>query len=123
MSAPFPTPKLRVALWFYSLLWWVMLPVIMLYLWRRGRKDPMYAQHIGERFGRYRTKLSQPVWVHAVSLGEMRSATSLIRALLAAGDTVLTTHFTPAGRREAEREFALVVLGSHFWRGPWSGRA
>ncbi|WP_410348383.1 3-deoxy-D-manno-octulosonic acid transferase [Yoonia sp.] len=78
----------------------------MLYLKRRGRKDPLYAQKLSERFGRYRRDVSNPVWVHAVSLGEMRSATPLIRALLAQGETILTTHFTPAGRREAEREFA-----------------
>jgi 3-deoxy-D-manno-octulosonic-acid transferase len=46
------------------------------------------------------------VWVHAVSLGEVRSAVPLIRALLDRGDAVVTTHFTPAGRREAERVFA-----------------
>lgn len=106
MGASFPPRKLRLALCVYSLLWWVLLPVIMLYLKRRGRKDPLYAQKLSERFGRYRRDVSNPVWVHAVSLGEMRSATPLIRALLAQGETILTTHFTPAGRREAEREFA-----------------
>lgn len=106
MSASFPTPKLRLALIAYAALWWVMTPVILLYLWRRGRKDPLYSRHIAERFGWYRGTLQHPVWVHAVSLGEMRSATPLIRALLDQGETVLTTHFTPAGRREAERAFA-----------------
>jgi 3-deoxy-D-manno-octulosonic-acid transferase len=36
----------------------------------------------------------------------MRSAVPLIRALLDRGETVVTTHFTPAGRREAERALA-----------------
>jgi 3-deoxy-D-manno-octulosonic-acid transferase len=36
----------------------------------------------------------------------MRSAVPLIRALLDRGDRVVTSHFTPAGRREAERVFA-----------------
>ncbi|MDX8347314.1 glycosyltransferase N-terminal domain-containing protein [Cognatiyoonia sp. IB215446] len=106
MNTPFPSLKLRVALIGYAALWWAMMPVILLYLWRRGRKDPLYSKHISERFGWYRQTLQQPVWVHAVSLGEMRSATPLIRALLDRGETVLTTHFTPAGRREAERAFA-----------------
>jgi 3-deoxy-D-manno-octulosonic-acid transferase len=39
----------------------------------------------------------------------MRSATPLIRALLAQGETIVTTHFTPAGRREAQREFATEI--------------
>lgn len=109
MTANFPSPKLRVALIVYSLLWWVMLPIILLYLRRRGHADPLYFQHIGERFGRHEKPLQNPVWVHAVSLGEMRSATPLIRALLLQGETVLTTHFTPAGRREAQREFAAEI--------------
>ena len=109
MTPDFPSMKLRVALVVYSLLWWVMLPAILIYIWRRGRKDPLYASHIAERFGYHTTNLQDPVWVHAVSLGEMRSATPLIRALLDQGETVLTTHFTPAGRREAQREFAKEI--------------
>jgi 3-deoxy-D-manno-octulosonic-acid transferase len=109
MPASFSSLKLRVALAFYGLLWIVLLPVVILYLRRRGRKDPLYAQKLSERFGRHETPLRNPIWVHAVSLGEMRSATPLIRALLEKGETVLTTHFTPAGRREAEREFAAEI--------------
>jgi 3-deoxy-D-manno-octulosonic-acid transferase len=101
----FPPLKLRITLVAYEVLWWLILPLALLYLRKRGAKDPDYARHIGERFGTYKTSIKQPVWVHAVSLGEMRSATPLIRALLARGETVLTTHFTPAGRREALREF------------------
>jgi 3-deoxy-D-manno-octulosonic-acid transferase len=67
---------------------------------------PLYGQHLPERFGRHRRPLPGAVWVHAVSLGEMRSAVPLIRALIDRGETVVTTHFTPAGRREAERALA-----------------
>ncbi|MCK0095398.1 3-deoxy-D-manno-octulosonic acid transferase [Yoonia sp. F2084L] len=109
MPASFPSLKLRLALVAYSILWWVLLPVVLLYLNRRGRKDPFYAQNLSERFGRHNAPLRNPVWVHAVSLGEMRSATPLIRALLAKGETIVTTHFTPAGRREAMREFAAEI--------------
>ena len=98
--------KLWLFLRFWSLLWLLGLPVVLLYLWRRGRKDALYTQHLGERFGRYPKPLPGAVWVHAVSLGELRSAVPLIRALLARGESVVTTHFTPAGRREAERVFA-----------------
>ncbi len=98
--------RLWLFLRLWSLLWHLGLPFVLLYLWRRGRKDPLYAQHLSERFGRYRQRLPGAIWVHAVSLGEMRSAVPLIRALLDRGDRVVTTHFTPAGRREAERVFA-----------------
>jgi 3-deoxy-D-manno-octulosonic-acid transferase len=98
--------RLWLFLRLWSLLWHLGLPVVLVYLWHRGRKDALYGQHLAERFGRYRQRLPGATWVHAVSLGEMRSAVPLIRALLDRGDPVVTTHFTPAGRREAERVFA-----------------
>ena len=101
--------KLWLFLRLWSLLWHLGLPLVLLYLWRRGREDPVYAQHLGERFGRYPRPLPGAVWVHAVSLGEVRSAVPLIRALLDTGETIVTTHFTPAGRREAEKIFAAEI--------------
>lgn len=98
--------RLWLFLRLWSLLWHLGLPVVLVYLWRRGRKDALYARHLGERFGRYPKVMPGAVWVHAVSLGEMRSGVPLIRALLDRGERVVTTHFTPAGRREAERVFA-----------------
>lgn len=100
------TLPLRLFLWFWSALWTAGLPIILTYLWRRGRKDPDYFKHLRERFGWYSGTLPGAVWIHAVSLGELRSAVPLIRALLDRGEFVVTTHFTPAGRREAERVFA-----------------
>lgn len=101
--------KLWVFLRLWSLMWHLGLPAVLVYLWKRGRKDPLYAQHLGERFGRHPSGLPGAVWVHAVSLGEVRSAVPLIRALLERGESVVTTHFTPAGRREAEAVFAADI--------------
>lgn len=95
--------RLLLALW--SLIWTLGLPLVLLYLRRRGRKDALYAHHLAERFGRHARTMPGAVWVHAVSLGEMRSAVPLVRALLDRGERVVTTHFTPAGRREALRVF------------------
>ena len=92
---------------FYRLLWVPALPLLMIYLLLRGRKDPRYLRHLPERFGLYRTALPKgAIWYHAVSLGEVRSALGLIRMTLARGDKVVLTNFTPAGREEAERQFA-----------------
>jgi 3-deoxy-D-manno-octulosonic-acid transferase len=101
--------KLWLFLRLWSLLWNLFVPVVLIYLWRRGSKDALYRQRLAERFGRYRKRMCGAVWVHAVSLGEMRSAVPLIHALLDRGETVVTTHFTPAGRREAERVFAEAI--------------
>ena len=106
---PFPSRRVRLFLWGYALLWATALPLVLIYLWRRGRRDALYGQHLGERFGTYTGPLPGSVWVHAVSLGELRSAVPLIRALLDRGETVVTTHFTPAGRREALAVFAADI--------------
>ena len=98
--------RLRVFLAVWSALWTLGLPIILGYLWWRGRKDALYRQRVGERLGRYDRTLTGSVWVHAVSLGEVRSAVPLIQALIMRGERVVITAFTPAGRREAKRVFA-----------------
>jgi 3-deoxy-D-manno-octulosonic-acid transferase len=105
----FPSPKLLLALAGYGLLWLIAWPAVLVYLWRRGRKDPDYRSHIAERFGFYSQSQPDSVWVHAVSLGELRSAVPLINALLGQGESVVITHFTPAGRRESTRFFAAAI--------------
>ena len=97
---------LKLFLAFYRLLWVPLLPLVLIYLWQRGRRDVDYARNIAERFGFYRQPLPQgALWFHAVSLGETRSALGLIKLALERGDKVVLTHFTPAGRRESEHHF------------------
>ncbi len=85
----------------YSLVWWFMLPFVLLRLWWRGLREPGYRAHIGERLGR---PAGQPaaalIWLHAVSVGETRAAEPLVRALLAAypDHQLLLTHMTATGR-------------------------
>ena len=106
---PFPNLRLRLAFMAYAALWILGLPIVLIYLWRRGQKDPAYSAHLAERFGVHRPFAPGAVWIHAVSLGELRSAVPMIRALLDRGDSIVTTHFTPAGRREAARVFAADI--------------
>jgi 3-deoxy-D-manno-octulosonic-acid transferase len=109
-ASPFPSLRLRLALILYRALWWVVLPLVLLYLRRRGRADADYTGHLAERFGHYAAMPGEPpVWIHAVSLGEMRSASPLVRAFLDRGESVVLTHFTPAGRREAQKVFAAEI--------------
>ncbi|PIB23989.1 hypothetical protein BFP76_01695 [Amylibacter kogurei] len=103
--SPFPSLRMRVALLCYTVLWVVLFPLILFYLWWRGRKDPAYRAHIPERFGFYPKVKKNSVWIHAVSLGEMRSAAPLVQELLDRGETIVTTHFTPAGRKSAHNLF------------------
>lgn len=104
MTRPPMLWRQRAALLAYRAVWYVLLPGVLAYFWLRGRKDAAYRGHMRERFGGG-TPFAADVWVHAVSLGEMRSAVPLVRALLDQGQRVLTTHLTPAGRRAAEAAF------------------
>jgi len=86
----------------YSLLWWLALPLVLGRLWWRGRKEPGYRRHIGERLGLYGAPLParRTFMVHAVSVGETRAAEPLVEALLARWPDcrILLTHMTPTGR-------------------------
>lgn len=88
----------------YSIAWWFALPLVLVRLFIRGRKEPGYRRHVAERLGFYgevRLARELPVlWVHAVSVGETRAAQPLVEALLAAypDHVVLLTHMTPTGR-------------------------
>lgn len=94
-----------VILWLYARLMRAAQPFLRRKLARRGRLEPGYAEAVDERFGAY-TQLQEHipalVWVHAVSLGETRTAAILLTALRAQhpGLRVLLTHGTATGRAE-----------------------
>ena len=95
----------------YTLAWWLALPLVLARLWLRGRQEPGYRQHWGERLGFYgrQAKSQAPtIWLHAVSVGETRAAEPLIDALLAAWPAcrIVLTHMTPTGRATGKSLFA-----------------
>lgn len=102
-TTTFPTIKVRVFMIAWRLLWFVCMPLVLLYLWKRARKEPLYWGYLPERFGLHPQRPEQCVWIHAVSLGEVRSAMFLINTLLQQGEKVVVTVFTPAGRDELRR--------------------
>lgn len=93
----------------YSLVWWLALPLVLLRLWWRGRREPGYRRHLAERLGWYAPAPAAPlIWVHAVSVGETRAAEPLIRRLLTdfPSHTILLTHMTATGRATGQQLFA-----------------
>ena len=99
----------------YRALWWIVAPLAVVRLWWRGRFEPGYRRHIGERFGFYDAPpyTGRPlIWVHAVSVGETRAAQPLIDALLERYPShgILLTHMTPTGRATGETLFGDRVL-------------
>ena len=83
-------------------------PLVWRYFRRRAAADPAYGLHPEERRGEGEA-FAADVWVHAVSLGEMKSAVPLVRLLLDAGHRVVTTHATPAGRKAAWDAFGAEI--------------
>ncbi|MDB5908574.1 MAG: 3-deoxy-D-manno-octulosonic acid transferase [Massilia sp.] len=94
----------------YSALWWVALPLVLARLWWRGRREPGYRRHWGERLGFYGERGAgyHTIWIHAVSVGETRAAEPLVDALMAAypHSRVVLTHMTPTGRATGGQLFA-----------------
>jgi len=91
----------RMALAVYGWLMQALVPLMLARLRRRGRDEPLYLQHVGQRLGRYASSPQHAdwFWVHAVSLGETRAAALLIEQLRAArpGIRILLTHGTATG--------------------------
>jgi 3-deoxy-D-manno-octulosonic-acid transferase len=107
-------PNLRLILdWsLYRLALLLAAPLIPLRLLWRGRRERGYWQHWNERLARGPALVTGALWIHAVSVGEMRAAQPLINALRDTypGAPVLLTCMTPTGRATAE------ALYGHFAR-------
>lgn len=101
----------------YSALLWAALPLVLLRLLWRARRQREYLQHVPERFGRYAVASAErpTIWLHAVSVGETRAAAPLVDALRARypSHQILLTHTTPTGRQASEELFGDRVLRAY----------
>ena len=93
-------------IFFYNLLLLLLFPVVLLvyaYRMARGKESPA---HFAERFGAYdsaiaRDDRSPRFWVHAVSVGEVIAATSVLKELRARHpDALIVLSVTTTGGRE-----------------------
>jgi len=88
----------------YTFLWWLALPLLPLRLLWRARREPGYAERIGERYGRYGPSTpkidGELIWIHAVSVGETRATVPLVERIQRERPAarILLTHMTAAGR-------------------------
>ncbi len=84
----------------YVVLSYLLIPLLLLHLFWKGLGNRDYWGRIGERFGWF----SQPglkgvIWVHAVSVGEVQAAASLVNNLLKhyPDKRLVLTTMTPTG--------------------------
>ena len=116
-----------MARFIYSLCVVLLLPVAVIYLLWRARKQPEYLKHWGERFGFF-GHLSRPangllIWLHAVSVGETRAAQPLISALRERypDHQILITHMTPTGRATSQELFGDSIAQCYLpYDTPWA---
>ncbi len=97
----------------YTIALRVALPLILLRLWWRGRREPGDREHVEERLGIYTGAQPQrTLWIHAVSVGEARAAAPLVRELARAypDHTLVMTCTTAAGRETLQQVYGESVL-------------
>ena len=77
----------------------LLLPLLLVRLLLRARREPVYGQALPERVGLGPASAPGALWLHAVSLGETRAAEPLVRALrqLRPDLRLLLTHGTATG--------------------------
>jgi 3-deoxy-D-manno-octulosonic-acid transferase len=94
-------------------------PLLRLKLRRRSQAEPMYGQFVEERFGHYGHAAHEDwIWIHAVSLGETKTAGILLKTLRETFPSMklLLTHGTATGREEGKK---LLLEGDvQVWQ-PW----
>lgn len=100
----------------YSLLLYLLLPLVVTRLLWRGLRNRGYWYRWPERLGLVPTLMRRPnIWVHAVSVGEVRAAVPLVEALMKQHpdhDIVFTT-MTPTGSEQVRLLFGDRV--HHFY--------
>ncbi len=95
----------------YSLLLYWLVPLALTRLAMRGLRNRGYWHRWAERFG-FAPRLSGPlIWLHAVSVGEVRASAPLVKALSHdyPGHTILITTMTPTGSATVHELFGNAV--------------
>jgi 3-deoxy-D-manno-octulosonic-acid transferase len=112
----------------YTLLVLLALPLASCAVLWRGLRERDYWRGWGERLGRGAPLpgSARGVWLHAVSVGEVQAATSLVAALQREWPQLplAVTSATPAGRARAQAAFGGGVVARYApYDLPWSVRA
>ncbi|WP_426415771.1 lipid IV(A) 3-deoxy-D-manno-octulosonic acid transferase [Aestuariirhabdus sp. LZHN29] len=99
----------------YSLLFYLLLPLVMLRLLYRAWRAPAYARRWRERFGWFDASCLQGkavIWVHSVSVGESIAAAPLVRGLQQQypGHQLVVTTMTPTGSERVKAIYGESVF-------------
>ncbi|WP_370277063.1 lipid IV(A) 3-deoxy-D-manno-octulosonic acid transferase [Pontibacterium sp.] len=92
------------------------MPLVLLRLWWRGRKQPAYRERWWQRLGCVPEQSGpQPIWIHAVSVGETLAIVPLVKLLLQRHPDIpiIMTTMTPTGAERVRAAFGNDV--QHFY--------
>jgi len=104
---------------FYTVIFYLAMPLIVLRLLWRSRLAPAYRRRIAERFGWFAApdfsktgKQKKCIWVHAVSVGETIAAAPMVRALQKRYPDfpIVLTTMTPTGSERVRALFGDSVF-------------
>jgi len=97
---------------FYAWLLRLLVPIVLLRLLWRGFRNPDYRRRWPERFGFIPAVAGRLIWIHAVSVGEVRAAAPLVRALQKdyPNYRLLITTTTPTGSLQVQKLFGARVI-------------
>lgn len=101
-----------MSLTLYRFIYLLALPLILLRLIYRSLKQPEYRARLSERFGKVPKHVGAcEIWIHAVSVGEVKAAGILIKALKRADSNLsfFVTTTTPTGSAQLMREVGDLV--------------
>ncbi|MEE8057914.1 MAG: lipid IV(A) 3-deoxy-D-manno-octulosonic acid transferase [Pseudomonadales bacterium] len=106
-----------MARWCYTIVFYLITPLILLRLCYRATKASAYSKRIAERFGLFaapelRDKLQDSIWVHSVSVGETIAVAPIVKRLqqqFPASRIVVTT-MTPTGSERVRALFGDTVF-------------
>lgn len=101
----------------YTLVWYLLLPFLLLRLLWRSRHEEALLQNLAQRLGYIPQQSPIPrCWIHAVSVGEVIAASTLIQCLQAHRPSLslLLSTTTPSGAKEARRRLGTQVTHVYF---------
>lgn len=96
-TAPTNAMKALLLHFIYTVLMTALLPLAILRLLWKSRKNSDYRKRIGERLAVSLPSIHSHIWIHTVSVGEFLATLPLIESLLSQNQQLLITTTTPTG--------------------------
>ena len=89
----------------YNFLFTLLIPIIILNLLRKSKKNPDYKHNISERLAFRLPDIKDALWIHSVSVGESIAISPLVKKIANnyPDISILVTMMTPTGRVEVKK--------------------